>query len=279
MGRPVGSQPGLSALRGVGLLAMTPVSRLLATSIFGGPHAVPWEQVADLFAAVALCGLIGLEREVRRKSAGLRTHSTVGLAAALIMVVSKYGFGDVIGPGVTLDPSRVAAQIVTGIGFVGAGLIFVRQDAVRGLTTAASVWLSAAVGMACGAHLVAIAAIGTAAYLLLSVVLFAAEARLPAPHEQLVRVSVEYLSGQGALREIMRCCVDHDLVIVDVRTRPTDTVAAPEPDSEAGGGPAPQPLVHLDVGLRGATTIGPLLVDLAHIGGVVGATSPGGNDD
>jgi putative Mg2+ transporter-C (MgtC) family protein len=72
----------------------------------------------------------------------------VGLGAACFMMVSKYGFFDVLGDHVTLDPSRVAAQIVSGIGFIGGGLIFVRRDAVRGLTTAAVIWLTTAVGMA-----------------------------------------------------------------------------------------------------------------------------------
>jgi putative Mg2+ transporter-C (MgtC) family protein len=98
-----------------------------------------------------LSALIGVEREIRQKSAGLRTYTLVGVSAALIMLVSKYGFGDVLSERVILDPSRIAAQIVTGIGFIGGGLIFVRRDSVRGLTTAAIVWLTAAVGMACGA--------------------------------------------------------------------------------------------------------------------------------
>jgi putative Mg2+ transporter-C (MgtC) family protein len=92
--------------------------------------------------AFGLSSLIGLEREWRQKSAGLRTHTLVGTGAALLVVVSKYGFSDVLGPHVILDPSRVAAGIVSGIGFIGGGLIFVRGDAVRGLTTAAIVWRS-----------------------------------------------------------------------------------------------------------------------------------------
>ena len=92
--------------------------------------------------------------ELRQRSAGPRTHTLVGVGAAAVMLVSKYGFGDVLANGqVVLDPSRVAAQIVSGIGFIGGGLIFVRQDAVRGLTTAAVVWITAAVGMAAGADL------------------------------------------------------------------------------------------------------------------------------
>jgi putative Mg2+ transporter-C (MgtC) family protein len=112
------------------------------------------EQAGDLALALVLSALIGAEREMHQKSAGLRTNAIVGLAAALIMLVSKYGFADVLGPHSTVDPSRVAAQIVSGIGFIGGGLIFVRREAfVEGLTTAAIVWLTAGIGMACGAGL------------------------------------------------------------------------------------------------------------------------------
>lgn len=130
-----------------------------------GPHDQGWEQVGLLAAAAALSAIIGFEREWRSKSAGLRTHAIVGVASALFVEVSKFGFGDVIGDGVQLDPSRVAAQIVTGVGFLGAGLIFVRRDAVRGLTTAAAIWLSAAVGAACGAGLLVLAATVTGLHL------------------------------------------------------------------------------------------------------------------
>src|ERR1700691_2376465 len=108
-----------------------------------------WLQIGELGLAFALSALIGLEREIRHKSAGLRTYTLVGFAAALIMLVSKYGFDDVLSADrVVLDPSRIAAQIVTGIGFIGGGLIFVRRDSVRGLTTAAVVLLTAAIRMA-----------------------------------------------------------------------------------------------------------------------------------
>ncbi|HET8560058.1 MAG TPA: MgtC/SapB family protein, partial [Marmoricola sp.] len=101
---------------------------------FGQPFGQGWPQVADLFLALVLSTGIGLERELRQKSAGMRTHTLVGLGAALMMLVSKYGFTDVLGNGVSLDPSRVAAQIVSGIGFIGGGLIFVHRGAVSGLT-------------------------------------------------------------------------------------------------------------------------------------------------
>ena len=99
-----------------------------------------WALLLPVALALVLSMLIGLEREAGAKSAGLRTHALVGVGAAVFMLISKYGFADL------LDPSRVAAQIVSGIGFIGGGLIFVRQDAVRGLTTAATIWLVAAVG-------------------------------------------------------------------------------------------------------------------------------------
>ena len=156
--------------------------------------------VGYLAAALGLASLIGLEREYRQKSAGLRTNALVGLGAALFMVVSKYGFFDVLQPGIRLDPSRIAAQVVTGIGFIGGGIIFVRRSDVRGLTTAAGVWLTAAVGMAAGAGLLAVAAIATCAYYLVAFVypyLVAALRRSrPAPWV----LHLEYVDGHGALR-------------------------------------------------------------------------------
>src|SRR3978361_577176 len=111
-----------------------------------------WLQLEELILAFVLSALVGLEREIRQKSAGLRTYTLVGVSAALFMLISKYGFMDVLENGrVVVDPSRVAAQIVSGIGFIGGGVIFMRRDIVRGLTTAASVWLTAALGMSCGA--------------------------------------------------------------------------------------------------------------------------------
>ena len=94
--------------------------------------------MGELGLALLLSALIGVERQIQ-KSAGLRTHTLVGVGAAPLVLVSKYGFTDVLVPGqIVLDPSRVAAQIVTGIGFIGGGLIFVRRDAVRGPATAAT---------------------------------------------------------------------------------------------------------------------------------------------
>ena len=110
--------------------------------------------VLRIGVAGALAGSIGLERELRDREAGLRTHLLVGVGAALFTLVSAYGFSDFrygVGTGFTLDPTRVAAQIVTGIGFLGAGAIIRQGLSIRGLTTAATLWVVAAIGMAAGA--------------------------------------------------------------------------------------------------------------------------------
>ena len=128
-------------------------------------------QFIELGLAFFLSALIGLEREIRHKSAGLRTYTVVGTAAALFVLISKYGFTDVlIADRIVLDPSRVAAQIVSGIGFIGAGLIFVGQDRVRGLTTAATVWLVTGIGMASGAGLPWLALAATGGYFIVALV-------------------------------------------------------------------------------------------------------------
>jgi putative Mg2+ transporter-C (MgtC) family protein len=131
----------------------------LADSLLNGPGQGT-RQIIELVSAFGLTSLIGLERTIQGKSAGLRTQTIVGTSAALILLVSKYGFGDVLKTGaVELDPSRIAAQIVSGIGFLGAGIIITRRGAVHGLTTAAAVWESAAIGMAAGAGLLGLAVV------------------------------------------------------------------------------------------------------------------------
>jgi len=112
-----------------------------------------WELLVRLVLAAALGSLIGLERERLQWAAGLRTHMLVSVGSCLIIIVSAYGFGPVLGPHVILDPSRIAAQVVSGIGFLGAGSIILRNEAIKGLTTAASVWAVAAIGLAAGAGL------------------------------------------------------------------------------------------------------------------------------
>ncbi len=105
-----------------------------------------------LFLAGAMGTIIGLEREYRAKEAGYRTHFLVSLGSALIMIVSQYGFQDLLGrEGVGVDPGRIAAQVVTGIGFIGAGTIILNKQIVRGLTTAAGIWVTSGIGLVIGA--------------------------------------------------------------------------------------------------------------------------------
>lgn len=110
------------------------------------------EFILRLFIAGILGSIIGLDREYRAKEAGYRTHFLVSLGSALIMIVSQYGFSDVLDKqGIGLDPSRIASQVVTGIGFIGAGTIILHKQIVRGLTTAAGIWATSAIGLAIGA--------------------------------------------------------------------------------------------------------------------------------
>ena len=111
-----------------------------------------WDFVLRLVVAGVLGGIVGWDREYRAKEAGLRTHFLVAIGSALIMIVSQHGFADVLGkPGIGLDPSRIAAQVVSGIGFIGAGTILIQKQFVRGLTTAAGLWATSGIGLAGGA--------------------------------------------------------------------------------------------------------------------------------
>lgn len=129
------------------------------------------ELAARLTAGLVLGAIIGFERELHRQPAGFRTHSLVALGAALFTIVSAYGFS-----GAAVDPTRIAAQIVSGIGFIGAGTILQHRGNIRGLTTAASLWSVAAIGTAAGAGLIAMAMVGTILILVVLAVLDRIEA-------------------------------------------------------------------------------------------------------
>ena len=117
--------------------------------------AIDWNLILRLLIGGLMGGLIGLEREMRAKGVGIRTHFIVALGSALFMIVSLYGFYD------KFDTSRVAAGVVSGIGFIGAGVIIFQKNVIRGITTAAGLWVAAAVGLACGGGMYAIAAAAT----------------------------------------------------------------------------------------------------------------------
>jgi putative Mg2+ transporter-C (MgtC) family protein len=168
-----------------------------------------WLQLGELTLAFVLSALVGVEREIRQKSAGLRTHTLVGVSAALFMLISKYGFMDVLAYGkVILDPSRVAAQVVSGIGFIGGGVIFMRRDVVRGLTTAASIWFTAALGMTCGAGLFALAVATMIGYYIIMLGFPLVARRLPRSRRLATEIHISYEDGRGLLRSILIRCTE-----------------------------------------------------------------------
>ena len=113
--------------------------------------AIDWNLILRLFLAGLMGGFIGFEREIRAKEAGIRTHFIVALGSALFMIISQYAFSG------RFDAARVAAQVVSGIGFIGAGVIIFQKNVVRGVTTASGLWVAAAIGLACGAGMYPVA--------------------------------------------------------------------------------------------------------------------------
>ncbi|MEE6176723.1 MgtC/SapB family protein [Mycobacterium sp. 050134] len=194
----------------------------LAGPLFGG-DAQGLRHVVELFTAFGLTTLIGLERTIQGKSAGLRTQTIVGTAAALIMLISKYGFDDVLAPGrIMLDPSRVAAQIVSGIGFLGAGIIITRRGAVHGLTTAAAVWESAAIGMAAGAGLLLLGVAVVALHFVSALAFNGLERHLTARLRGTIGLQIIYTNGRGVLRELLRLCGQRDWQLTELDADPHD---------------------------------------------------------
>jgi putative Mg2+ transporter-C (MgtC) family protein len=178
----------------------------LADPLFGGP-VQSGRHLVELLSAFGLTAIIGLERTIQGKVAGLRTQTIVGTSSALILLVSKYGFGDVLtAHNIVLDPSRVAAQVVSGIGFLGAGIIITRRGAIHGLTTAAAVWESAAIGLAAGAGLLLLAAAVVALHFVSALAFNVVERQLNARLRGTIRLHIIYDNGRGVLRAILRVC-------------------------------------------------------------------------
>jgi putative Mg2+ transporter-C (MgtC) family protein len=220
--------------------------------------------IGRLALAIALSAAIGIEREARHKRAGLRTNTLIGVGAAVAMMVSKYGFADVISPGrVVLDPSRVAAQIVSGIGFVGAGIIFVRRDSVHGLTTAAVTWLTAMVGMACGAGLLLLAVIATVGHLGVVIGFAAVEQHIP------VRRPVHRLDVRCESLAVGAVVAAIGDAGGTVEAMSVEQAEPPRADGEAMA-------VHLD--LHGRLAVAELVAKVSALAGV-SKVAIGGDDD
>lgn len=156
-----------------------------------------------------LCGImIGYERKNRLKEAGIRTHLIVAMGAALMMVVSKYGFSDILAEGGKADASRIASQIVTGVGFLGAGTIFVRKNIISGLTTAAGIWTTAGIGMAVGSGMYGVGILTAVAIVIVQKIFHGNIKILKTPYTEQITMRVvnnvdsvptvcEYLKGQS----------------------------------------------------------------------------------
>jgi len=249
----------------------------MVTAAFGEPVGQGWTQIGELVIAFVLSLLIGLEREAQQKSAGMRTYTLVGLGSAMFVLISKYGFTDVLGSHVTLDPSRVAAQIVTGVGFIGGGLIFVRRDGVRGLTTAASVWVTAAIGAAAGAGLAVLATVATGMYFIVLVGLRPLAKWVGRIQPGAVGLRISYLDGRGVLRQVVNVATQYGYAVSDLTTVHVG-VAPPDQDPDrddrrdrdiADGEPPPSS-VEVTMVLSGRGEVTRLITELSELDGVLG---------
>ncbi len=169
-----------------------------------------------------LCGAcIGLERSKRQKDAGVRTHIIVSLGSALMMLVSKYGFFDILQyNGLSADASRVAANVITGVGFLGAGMIFIRNASIKGLTTAAGIWTTSGVGMAIGAGMYTVGIFATVLMIVLQIILHTWFSRLENTENEF---TVVLKNAPDSVKKFRKILTDHSLYIENCKmTRNTD---------------------------------------------------------
>ncbi|MFF9347067.1 MgtC/SapB family protein [Streptomyces sp. NPDC014734] len=244
----------------------------LAAGLWEFGSAQGGRQFTELTIALVLSTAIGLERTVQQKSAGLRTHTLVGVGSALFMEVSQHGFGAMLGmEGVAFDPSRVAAQIVSGIGFIGGGLIFVRRNSVRGLTTAATVWLTCAIGMACGGGLPLLALGATVIHFLVVRGYPVITDRLSMTYPESSGVLLlTYRSGSGLLPRILEETTSLGLRVVAVTV---ENGSYPEPEPEPGR------VSTVRMELVGRTDLSRLVTVLGDLDGVVRVGTVGGDEE
>ena len=216
---------------------------------------LPWYDVLLRLAVATVFGaLIGLERERLDRAAGLRTHTMVAISSCLVMIVSAYGFSQTLGTEhVSFDPSRVAAQVVSGIGFLGAGVIIFRKNTVRGLTTAASVWAVAGVGLAAGGGLFWVAGVGTVFILAVQFGLRRLEQRFFVRHQE-HRLDLRVRRGERRLLAVESAIAAGGVEMRGLRLRP----------ARAGA----EDRVEIDLGVTREGAVGALLETLRDLEGV-----------
>ena len=210
----------------------------------------PLELVLRLVVAAVLGGLVGLERERLEWAAGMRTHALVSLGSALFMVVSIFVFSDILNEQhVILDPSRVAAQVASGIGFIGAGTIIFRREIVKGLTTAASIWAVAAVGLAVGSGMFLAAISATLLALALLVLARPVKQRLFPKRKEARRVRL-VLRRDTSLAELRSEIEASEVPLEHIVVRPGSSAGEDDAELVLGKGSQEEELLSLVEGLR-----------------------------
>ncbi|THV32177.1 MgtC/SapB family protein [Glycomyces paridis] len=179
------------------------------------------EQLAPLGLALLLGLLIGAEREWQGKPAGMRTHALIAVGAALFVLVGRYGFAEVPAGTPGVDPARIAAQVVTGVGFLGAGVIFFRRNLVYGMTTAASIWSVTAIAIACAAGLPWAAVAVTAAHLLVVAGLAPVEDWIARHAKHTGRLHLRYSTSEG-LAAALALCTAKGFTVVEIESEDGD---------------------------------------------------------
>ena len=201
---------------GVSLTTIDQKIAVLFNDNFGLGGDWPWGNlilcIIALVLSVILCGIVGLEREKRGRSAGLRTHLLVGVGSAIIMIISIYGFP----AGYSRDVARLAAQVVTGVGFLGAGAIIHNNGGIKGLTTASTIWLVMAIGLACGSMNFVLAIAATLVVMIILVIFRKTERIVTRSNPQIVLLTK---SDVPAMTYVLAVAKDHNCTVGDVSTQ------------------------------------------------------------
>jgi len=171
--------------------------------------------IIALLLTVLFTAIIGTEREIRGRSAGLRTHLLVGVGSAIVMIVSIYGF-PYMPDTWSRDPARLAAQVVTGIGFLGAGAIIHNNGGIKGLTTASTIWLSMAIGLACGSMNFSLAAGGTLVVMVVLISFRKIERKLTSNHPVVILIAD---SSRPIMTHLLSCSEKYNTSISDIITQ------------------------------------------------------------